>query len=126
MNLSFAAPGGRDRRSLAFALRRYLLLALCALSLALPARAQDELKPWLGVSFQPMSDQIAEALGIENAGVIVAAVTKGSPAQKAGLLPGDLITAIDGQTLTAENSFTEVIAQSLPGTSQRNDVLWLK
>ncbi|ABM02876.1 protease Do [Psychromonas ingrahamii 37] len=53
----------------------------------------------IGVSIQDITRDLSEALGLENGqlGVLVAGVTKGSPAEKAGLIPGDIITGVDGQ-----------------------------
>lgn len=69
-------------------------------------------KPWLGISGMDLSDSSAEEIGLTvNQGVYVVEVVSGSPANKAGLigagtgregtpnLDGDIITAIDGQTV---------------------------
>ena len=106
---------GRGAVQAAFAFWRQVVAALCILALALPAHAQDQLKPWLGLSFQPVTESVASALGIESAGVLVSAVIQGSPAQKAGLMPGDLILSLDGQPVTTMDSFTDIMGQSLPG-----------
>lgn len=50
-------------------------------------------RPWLGASYQDITPEIAESLGLRTpSGVLVAKVFAGSPAQKAGLLAGDVIT----------------------------------
>jgi Do/DeqQ family serine protease len=55
-------------------------------------------RPWLGAELQPMTADIAHAVGLERtAGALVASVTDGSPAAKAGLRSGDVITAVDGK-----------------------------
>jgi S1-C subfamily serine protease len=55
-------------------------------------------RPWLGAELQPLTSDIAKALGLDRpAGAIVAEVAEGSPAAKAGLKPGDVITAVDGR-----------------------------
>jgi Do/DeqQ family serine protease len=53
----------------------------------------------IGVAIQDITRDLSEALELENGqlGVLVAGVTKGSPAEKAGLIPGDIITNVDGQ-----------------------------
>lgn len=57
-------------------------------------------RPWLGASLQTVSKEIADSLGLERpAGALVADLTAGGPAAEAGLRRGDLITAIDGQTV---------------------------
>jgi Do/DeqQ family serine protease len=57
-------------------------------------------RPWLGASLQSVSKEIADSLGLERpTGALVADLTAGGPAADAGLRRGDLITAIDGQTV---------------------------
>ncbi len=57
-------------------------------------------RPWLGASLQIVSREIAESLGLERpAGALVADLSVGGPAAEAGLRRGDLITAIDGQSV---------------------------
>ena len=50
----------------------------------------------LGVQVQGLSDQLASYFGVK-AGVLVADVDEGSPADKAGVKAGDVITAVNGQ-----------------------------
>lgn len=63
-------------------------------------------------------------LGIEAAGsnrILVTDVTAGSPAAHAGLVPGDIITAVDGAPRTAA-ALTQHVARAAMGTSLRLDV----
>ncbi len=54
-------------------------------------------RPWLGASYQDITPEIAESLGLRTpSGVLVAKVLAGSPAEKAGLQPGDVITQMSG------------------------------
>jgi serine protease Do len=68
-----------------------------------PRRAGRELsKAWLGVRTQVLTTDIAEALGLEGKqGFRVTWVLPLTQAQKAGLQPGDVITALDGDPLKA-------------------------
>lgn len=50
----------------------------------------------LGVQLNDLTPQLAEYFGAKDGGVLVASVTKDSPADKAGLKAGDVITSIDG------------------------------
>jgi len=63
-------------------------------------------RPWLGASLQAVTSDIADSLGLKRpAGALVSSVTNGGPAAKAGLKAGDLITAVDGQTVDDPNAF---------------------
>src|ERR1700675_1369288 len=77
-------------------------------------------RPWLGARLQAVTPEIAESLGLKRpAGALVASVSPGSPAARAGLRTGDLITAIDGQAVDDPNAFDYRFAtRPLGGTSQ--------
>lgn len=71
---------------------------------------------WLGVSLGPVGKEAAESLGYNfQEGAMVYQVFQGSPAHKAGLLPGDLITALDGRTFTRSEELTYNIGDKAPG-----------
>lgn len=58
------------------------------------------LRPWLGASFQPVSAEIAESLGLDRPrGALVTAIAAKSPAAGAGLQPGDIVVAIEGNAI---------------------------
>ncbi len=72
---------------------------------------------WLGVLIQNVTDEIAEARKLKvNEGVIVGDVTKASPAEKAGLKRGDVITAIDGTAIKNTAQLRNMVARTQPGT----------
>ena len=50
----------------------------------------------LGVQIESLSPQLADYFGVKDGGVLVSSVTKDSPAEKAGLKAGDVITSING------------------------------
>jgi Do/DeqQ family serine protease len=63
-------------------------------------------RPWLGARLQGVTPEIAEGLGLKRpAGALIASVAPASPAARAGLKTGDLITAIDGQPVEDANAF---------------------
>ena len=63
-------------------------------------------RPWLGAKLQAVTPDIAEGLGLKRpAGALVANITAGSPAARAGLKSGDLIVAIDGLLVEDSNAF---------------------
>ncbi|HUI20087.1 MAG TPA: DegQ family serine endoprotease [Methylocella sp.] len=57
-------------------------------------------RPWLGASLQNVSREIADTLGLDRPmGALVTDTSAGGPAAEAGLRRGDIITAIDGQSI---------------------------
>src|SRR5579883_2605938 len=57
-------------------------------------------RPWLGASLQSVSREIADSLGLDRpSGALVADLSPVSPAAEAGVQRGDLITAVDGQSV---------------------------
>jgi len=59
---------------------------------------------FLGVSIQDISPELAEAFGLTRKnGALINEVLKDSPADKAGLLPGDIVISIDGKKIRNAN-----------------------
>ncbi len=55
----------------------------------------------LGIAVQPLNNELADAFGVsDKTGVVIGRVKPGSPADKAGLLPGDVITRIDNRRIS--------------------------
>ncbi|MGL5168593.1 MAG: DegQ family serine endoprotease [Afipia sp.] len=77
-------------------------------------------RPWLGARLQAVTPEIAETLGLKRpTGALVANITAGSPAAKAGLKLSDLIVSIDGQVIDDPNAFDYRFAtRPLGGTAQ--------
>jgi len=76
------------------------------------------IRGWLGVSIQSASEDLALTFGRPTAqGVIVGDVTKGSPADKAGIQLEDYIYEVDGRLVTDNSSLTSYIASLSPGTT---------
>lgn len=66
---------------------------------------------WLGVQIQPVSQDIADSLGLDKAsGAIVTEPQEDSPAAKAGIKSGDVITAVDGETVKNPRALARMIA----------------
>ena len=72
---------------------------------------------FLGIQIQNMNDSIAKRLKLEDAskGIVVGEVTKGSPAEKAGLQPYDAIIELNDSTVYDVSSFRNTIASNDPG-----------
>ena len=72
---------------------------------------------WIGIVPEDLSDEQAQQLGLPQSGVVIGNLYVGSPAQQAGLLPGDLLTAIDGTAPHSAQDALGRIAAHKPGTS---------
>ncbi|MFN4142281.1 Do family serine endopeptidase [Aestuariivirga sp.] len=71
---------------------------------------------WLGVQIQPVTEDIAESLGLKEAkGAIVADVTEDSPALAAGIQQGDTILKLDGKDIADSRDLARKVAQIKPG-----------
>jgi serine protease Do len=73
---------------------------------------------WIGVQIQPVTKAIAESLGLEKAqGAIVAEPQKDSPAMKAGIEAGDVITSVNGKPVEDARDLAKKIAGMAPNTT---------
>jgi serine protease Do len=81
-------------------------------------------RAWLGVQVQPVSSEIADSLGLKKAeGAIVDEPQASSPAAKAGIKAGDVITAVDGKTVTDSRALARTIGMMAPDTSVKLTVV---
>ena len=95
---------------------------------------------WLGISAQPMVPEIAKSMGLPESqtGVLIQQVESGSPADQAGLqggykpvtingqrilVGGDVITAIDGQTVTTMSDLRAFLSTAQAGQEVTLDIL---
>ena len=69
----------------------------------------------IGVSTQSLSKQLADYFGVKDGGVLITSVSDNSPAAKAGLKAGDVITAIDGEKVTSPGDITQVLGKKETG-----------
>jgi serine protease DegS len=75
---------------------------------------------WLGVEIQELSPLLAESFGLDSqAGIVIAGVLRGGPADKAGLEPGDVITHIEEQAVANAHAALSSITQTQPGQQIR-------
>jgi serine protease Do len=66
---------------------------------------------WLGVVIQSITPDLAKSFGLKGeAGALVSEVVKGSPAEKAGLKNGDIITEFDGRKIREMNELPRLVA----------------
>jgi len=63
-------------------------------------------RPWLGAKLQALTPDLSKEFDLKRpAGAVVTSVAAGSPAARAGLKPGDVIVAVDGQSVDDPNAF---------------------
>jgi serine protease Do len=72
---------------------------------------------WLGVQIQPVTKDIAESIGLsEPSGALVVAPQAGSPGDKAGMKAGDVVTALNGETIKDARDLSRRIGAMQPGS----------
>lgn len=105
------------------------------IAFAVPAKLADEVvndliqngsvvRGWLGVQIQPVTPEISESIGLAVAkGAIVTSPQEGSPAAEAGVLSGDVVTAVDDKSVKSPKELARVIAGYDP-QSEINLKIW--
>ena len=71
----------------------------------------------IGVQITPVTKDVAESIGLgKPIGALVRSVESGSPAEKAGVEAGDIITKVDGRTVEKSNDVQRMIGDAKPGS----------
>ena len=79
---------------------------------------------WIGVQIQPVTQDIADSLGLKKAeGALVSEPQANSPAQKAGIEAGDVITSVDGKSVKDARDLAKKIGAMAPKASVKLTVL---
>jgi serine protease Do len=79
---------------------------------------------WLGVKIQYVTEEIAKSLGLEKAtGALVLEMNKNSPAQKAGVISGDVILSFNGQEVKEMRHLPRMVAET-PVGQKVEIVIW--
>jgi serine protease Do len=79
---------------------------------------------WIGVQIQPVTADIADSLGLKKAeGALVAEPQANGPAAKAGIESGDVITAVNGETVKDAKELARTIGGLAPGNAVKLNVL---
>lgn len=81
------------------------------------AAAQDERSgtPWLGVMTQSLTDELKESMDIDGSGVLVARVVDGSPADRAGIQRGDVISTVNSRSVTSADDLSRIVRNGRVG-----------
>ena len=78
---------------------------------------------WLGVRIQSLDDDLAQSVGLtSDKGAMVASVTPGSPAAKAGVQRGDVILKFDGKEVSEMRKLPRIVAETQVGRTVDMDV----
>jgi len=71
---------------------------------------------WIGVEVQEITPELAETFKLKDTqGALIAGVMRGSPADRAGIKPGDILLAVAGKPIGDAQSMLGVIAAQTPG-----------
>ncbi|MDE2117267.1 MAG: Do family serine endopeptidase [Betaproteobacteria bacterium] len=71
---------------------------------------------WIGVAMQELTPELAESFKLGEAqGVLISEVVRNSPADQAGIKPGDILTTVDNKPLADSSAMLETISNLQPG-----------
>jgi len=71
---------------------------------------------WVGVELREITADLAESFKLgATAGVLVAGVQRGSPGDRAGIKPGDIVVTVDGKQVRDPDSMRNLIVALVPG-----------
>ena len=74
------------------------------------------IRGWLGFEAYELTPMLAQQLNISiSSGLFIAKITKGGPAHRAEIRPGDIVTAINGMSVTGRHRSVSQIANIVPG-----------
>jgi Do/DeqQ family serine protease len=80
--------------------------------------AHAVVRPWLGLKGQAVTGEMARSLGMASPeGVLAAQVWPGGPAAQAGIKSGDVVTAVNGQSVNDPTALNYSVATLAPGQS---------
>ncbi|HEX4847062.1 MAG TPA: Do family serine endopeptidase [Novosphingobium sp.] len=79
---------------------------------------------YLGIQIQPISDEIADSLGLpHDQGELVRGVLPGMPAAKAGIQVGDIVLKVNGTPVNPDRTLSGIVSNVAPGTRIPVEVL---
>ncbi|MDE1156667.1 MAG: Do family serine endopeptidase, partial [Neorhizobium sp.] len=78
---------------------------------------------FIGIEIQPVTRDVANAIGLQKPeGALVASVGSDSPADKAGIVTGDVVTAFNGNAVKSPRDLSRMVADLTPGDKADLDV----
>ena len=79
---------------------------------------------YIGVNISPLDDTTRKLLGLaENEGVMISKVEKDSPADKAGIRKGDIVTKVNGESVNSPEDLQMTVGSLKPGSDARIDLV---
>jgi serine protease Do len=87
-------------------------------------KAGKIVRGWLGVMIQDITPELAKSFGLrETRGVLISDVTKDSPAEKAGLKRGDIVTQFNGKEVENAHTLSRLVAATQPSSKAKVDII---
>jgi len=84
----------------------------------------EVVRGYLGIVIQPLTADLAESFDVDpGQGILVAQVSEDSPAQRAGLLPGDIFVAYQGMPVTDVGAFRNRVSLTAPDSSEQLTII---
>ena len=78
---------------------------------------------WVGVEIRELTPEFAQSIGeAELEGALIAGVLRGSPADRAGILPGDVLTGVDGRRVRSASEMLAMVAAIAPGQESQFNI----
>lgn len=116
INTAILAGGGGGNQGIGF-----------AIPVAMAREVMDQLvktgkvvRGYMGAQIQDVTPNLAKAFKLDSAnGAVLTSIEPGTPAEKAGLQAGDVVTAVNGEPITDSNSLRLRISRSAPGSPVR-------
>ncbi|NTV94982.1 MAG: Do family serine endopeptidase [Thiobacillus sp.] len=79
---------------------------------------------WVGIEVQDITPEIAESFSLKaTQGALIAGVLRGGPADRSGIRPGDILLAVDGNTVQDSSSLLQLISALKPGNEAKLSLL---
>lgn len=79
---------------------------------------------WIGIESQDITPELADSFGLaKRSGAIIAGVVRGSPADRAGIMPGDILVAVAGEKVSDTSDMLNLIARLEPGAKTPMTIL---
>ena len=76
----------------------------------------EVVRGWVGIEMREITQELAESLDLaSNRGILITSVLNGSPADKSGVQPGDVLIAIDAQEVQIPREMLDLVASLPPG-----------